>query len=172
MILYSDGFYHLQDAILFYIPQIVQALRYDKVHFCLDQQMNSDVSFVSFLPLCSPRRWVMWESTSSGLLRRLSFSLTSSSGTWRLTYSWMRKEARKTVRALTSSLRRALRVFKTLSSPLPAADIGELLEQMVEEITGSLSGPAKDFYQREFDFFNKITNVSAIIKYDSSLHCY
>lgn len=53
---------------------------------------------LSFFPVTTWCRWVMWESTSCGPLRSLSFWLTSSSGTWRPTYSWTRKETRKTVR--------------------------------------------------------------------------
>lgn len=44
------------------------------------------------------RRWVMWESTSCGRLRSLSSWLISSSGTWRPTYTWMRREIKKIVR--------------------------------------------------------------------------
>lgn len=40
----------------------------------------------------------------------------------------------------------------------------DTLDALVKSIVGSLSGPAKQFHEREFDFFEKITNISGEIR--------
>ncbi|KAK4878018.1 hypothetical protein RN001_010524 [Aquatica leii] len=40
----------------------------------------------------------------------------------------------------------------------------DILESLSNKILSSLSGPAKSFYEREFDFFDKITNISGEIR--------
>ena len=42
--------------------------------------------------------------------------------------------------------------------------IGEKLRTLINVITSKLSGPALNFYQREFEFFDKITGVSGVIR--------
>lgn len=43
--------------------------------------------------------------------------------------------------------------------------IGPQLEYVTEEIKKRLSGPAKEFYEREFAFMDDITNVSDKIRF-------
>ena len=43
-------------------------------------------------------------------------------------------------------------------------EIGEQLEKMAEEIKAAMTGPALKFYEREFAFFRKVTNISGIIR--------
>ena len=45
-----------------------------------------------------------------------------------------------------------------------AEQIGEQLENLIEQIKKSMTGAARQFYEREFDFFFQITDVSRIIK--------
>ena len=43
-------------------------------------------------------------------------------------------------------------------------DIGANLEEYINDITSSMSGKYLEFYNREFEFFNSVTEVSSIIK--------
>lgn len=53
-------------------------------------------------------------------------------------------------------------VTKTMSFYL--ADLYEPLENIINSIVDSLSGPAKKFYENEFNFFGKVTAISGEIR--------
>ncbi|XP_047491882.1 phosphatidylinositol 4-kinase alpha-like isoform X2 [Penaeus chinensis] len=44
------------------------------------------------------------------------------------------------------------------------ADLFEVFENLEKSLISQFAGTAKQFYEREFDFFGKVTNISAIIK--------
>ena len=102
------------ETLLSYIPQIVQALRYD------------DFGYV--------REVIFWLAKHSQLLaHQLIWNLTTN-------------------------------VYRDQDAKVKDPQIGDLLEGLIEDIKSSLTGPEKEFFKREFDFFHEITDVSAKIK--------
>ncbi|XP_015600220.1 phosphatidylinositol 4-kinase alpha isoform X2 [Cephus cinctus] len=102
------------DAVLFYIPQLVQAVRHDSMGYVIE-----------FIKAIAKRSQVV--------AHQLIWNMH--------TNMYMDED-------------------KLLKDPV----LFDVLDSLVKSILSSLSGPAKQFYEREFDFFDKITSISGDIR--------
>ncbi|KAG7197176.1 hypothetical protein KM043_007256 [Ampulex compressa] len=102
------------DAVLFYIPQLVQAVRHDTMGYIIE-----------FIKKIAKRSQVV----AHQLIWNMHTNLYIDED-------------------------------KQIKDPV----LFDILESLIKSILSSLSGPAKQFYEREFDFFEKITNVSGEIR--------
>ncbi|CAG0888264.1 unnamed protein product [Cyprideis torosa] len=102
------------EAIMMYIPQLVQAIRYDTMGYMLEF-LRSNVSRSQLV--CHQLIWNMQTN-----------------------------------------------VFRDEEGHIKDADLYEPLTNLIKEMTGALSGPAKKFYDREFRFFHDVTTISGTIK--------
>ncbi|KAM3184690.1 hypothetical protein ACTXT7_007851 [Hymenolepis weldensis] len=102
------------ETLLFYVPQLVQGTRYDKLGYMSE-----------FILSCAHR--------SPLLAHQLLWNMKTN-------------------------------IYRDEEGREKDIDIGSQLEWMSEEITKRFSGPALEFYRREFEFFDQITGVSGEIR--------
>lgn len=102
------------DAVLFYIPQLVQSLRHDKMGYVTE--------FIKYIA----------------------------------------KKSQIVAHQLIWNMKTNLYIDEDMQKKDP--DLFEILDSLVSCIVNELSGPAKMFYEREFDFFEKITAISGEIR--------
>lgn len=102
------------EAVLFYIPQLVQAIRHDSMGYLIE-----------FIKMISQRSQVV--------AHQLIWNMQTN-------------------------------MFVDEEGTLKDRDLYDVLESLQKSILVALGGPAKQFYEREFDFFSKITNISGEIR--------
>jgi phosphatidylinositol 4-kinase A len=105
--------HHPIPVTFFYVPQIVQALRYDELGYV--EQFIMEASLLS--PLFAHQ--IIWNMNANA--------------------------------------------YKDEDSTIPDP-LKPVLDQLTRRMTDALSGEDKDFYEREFSFFNEVTSISGKLK--------
>lgn len=102
------------DVILFYIPQLVQAVRYDSMGYVGE-----------FIKTAAAK--------SQLLLHQLIWNMKTN-------------------------------MYRDEDAKEPDNDLYDTLDSLINSMINALSGPAKEFYEREFTFFGEVTAISGEIR--------